>query len=194
MAGHHHLDGLLQQTIKRGHPVPTVRLAYIGDAVAKHHVADKEHTTLGQENGRVLWRVRWPHMLQDKIHAPNLERACIGIYPGIGIDQAGLRIDPRCQLRARRIQPQARGVGVDVFLSQSIGDDLGTEILEHLQTIDMIGMVMRQYHGADGLWRDGFDLLHQLLRQCRRAQRINHHHAVTRHHKPSVGDEVGVFG
>ena len=67
---------------------------------------------------------------------------------------------------------------------------LGTQILEHLQAVNMIGMIMAHDYPLDGLVGDFFNRIHEFFPQHRRAQRIEYHHAFIRHHKTGIGHKT----
>ena len=58
----------------------------------------------------------------------------------------------------------------------------------------MVGVVMGDDDMADRLRGDAADLCDQLLRQRRRAQRIDHHHALVGDHEAGIRDEVAIGG
>ncbi|MNT10149.1 hypothetical protein D3C72_1449640 [compost metagenome] len=170
-----------------------VGLPDVRNPVAKHHIANEQHTALREENRCVFRRMGRPHVLQLKLHSTDREHTVVCTYPFICLHQVGVGIDPWRQLGARGRQTQRGRFGVDVLSRQAVGNDLGAQRLEDLQAIDVVSVVMRQQHRADGFVRDLPDFLHQRLGQCGRAQRIDHHHAVLRDDETSIGDEVLVL-
>ena len=70
-------------------------------------------------------------------------------------------VHPRIQRKAAFLEP-GLGVGVVEIVQRALWrDDLGTQFLEHLQAIDVIGMIVGYEHLDDGLVGYPADLFEQ---------------------------------
>ena len=67
---------------------------------------------------------------------------------------------------------------------------LRADAVEGGDAVEMIGMVVADDDQLDRLFGALADLADQLVGQCRRSQRIEHHHAIAGDHEPGIGDET----
>ncbi len=107
----------------------------------------------------------------------------------VGFQQLRLFIDPWEQGFLALLQSERRIFAARLSLGQAMRPEGRAKGLEFLQAVEMIGVIMTDDDVSDRLVGGFPDQADQLLRQRRRSQRIEHHHAVAGDDEAGVGHE-----
>ena len=128
-------------------------------------------------------------MFDEHVHPGQIE-GHIYVYPGIGLNELGVLINPGKQFGARCRQPMLGGVRIKILLGGGMGNDFCTNFLKLLQAINMVSMVVRDNDVGNFKVGDFCNGLDQPLSQCGGTQGVHHNHPVFAHNESRIRNKV----
>ena len=189
MAADHHLGPAPAELVDGGEPGLAIGLADEWDAAGEHQVAHQGRLVFGHDQRQVFRGMRRADVDDREMQTARLA-GNIAVEPEVGRDDAGVLVAPGRERLPPFRQPEPGRVGSEIVARGRVRPDLGARRLQRLQAVAVIRMEMAHDDAAHRLIGDRADRRHQCPAQRRRAERIDHDHAVVRDHECRVGVEA----
>ena len=189
MSGHENSGLECDERVQRADPGTAVGIAHKGHAAAKDQVAGIQHAVFLHDHGHIFAGVGGAYIAQHEMHAAHFKIG-VACQEAVGFEQTGLVVHPGKQGFLALGQSVGRAFAAGLAFGHPVRPDFRAQRLEHLQAVEMVGMIVTDDHALDRLFGDLADFGHQSFGQWRRGQRVEHHHAILRDDKAGIGHEA----